>query len=91
MGCDGGGKCFKGHFCGVAEYEIPEVRQLIRMWTGLMLHFNYCISITRILGSWNTSIKIKISFVFVILLRFFSPCNIPCCVGKWIGLIIQFS
>jgi hypothetical protein len=29
-GGGGGGVeiCFKGHFCGVAEYEIPQIREL---------------------------------------------------------------
>jgi hypothetical protein len=25
-------KCFKGHFCGAAEYEIQQVCELIRVW-----------------------------------------------------------
>jgi hypothetical protein len=35
LGYDWGGGCFKGHFCGVAEYEIQQVFELIRVW-----HFN---------------------------------------------------
>jgi hypothetical protein len=36
MGYERGGGGFEGHFCGVAEYEIQQVCELIRVsWTNI--------------------------------------------------------